>query len=126
MMLISPLASDDRLAQHSNAPYTRDCPPSARSRVLDVPLCTQVEALREVAPKEWSSVGGHEDFKDCTIVQMDIAGFTKMASELDAVELIDLLNVFFMHIDEAAEYIGNIWKVRQAPNLSLPPIMAIY
>lgn len=42
---------------------------------------------------------------------MSVSGFTQMATEVDAVELIDLLNVFFMHIDHASAYIGNIWKV---------------
>jgi class 3 adenylate cyclase len=51
-------------------------------------------------------VAGQDDFEDCTIIQMDIAGFTQMASELEPVELIDILNVFFMHIDQVRDSVS--------------------
>ncbi len=44
-------------------------------------------------------------------LQMDIAGFTKLSSQISAEELIDLIGAIFTSIDYLAECLGNVWKV---------------
>eukprot|EP00288_Rhodomonas_lens_P018930 CAMPEP_0177702302 /NCGR_PEP_ID=MMETSP0484_2-20121128/7064_1 /TAXON_ID=354590 /ORGANISM="Rhodomonas lens, Strain RHODO" /LENGTH=383 /DNA_ID=CAMNT_0019213577 /DNA_START=27 /DNA_END=1175 /DNA_ORIENTATION=+ len=70
----------------------------------------RANALRNAPPKTWYQFPS-DSFTSCTVLQMDIAGFTDLSTHLLAEELIDVLNVAFSHIDQAAEYVGNIWKV---------------
>ncbi|KAJ1495149.1 hypothetical protein T484DRAFT_1763605, partial [Baffinella frigidus] len=62
--------------------------------------------VSEQEPSEWH-LGVHDDYAECTIVQMDITGFTALSSDLRADELLDLVNAIFTSIDKAAELIGS-------------------
>lgn len=52
-----------------------------------------------------------ECYSDCSVLQMDIKGFTTLSSKMSAEDLVDLINTIFTSIDEAADVIGNVWKV---------------
>ncbi|KAJ1483149.1 nucleotide cyclase [Baffinella frigidus] len=52
-----------------------------------------------------------DEYKHCTVVQMDIKGFTAVSSIISADELVDLVNAIFTSIDKAAELVGKTWKV---------------
>ena len=70
----------------------------------------RAQLLRDTDPSEWHKQSS-DDYEECTIVQMDITGFTALSSDLRADELLDLVNAIFTSIDKAAELIGKVWKV---------------
>jgi class 3 adenylate cyclase len=70
----------------------------------------RAKRLRNTRPSKWCRMRP-DDYQDCTVVQMDIKGFTAMSSSITADELVDLVNAIFTSIDKAAELIGKVWKV---------------
>lgn len=50
-------------------------------------------------------------YSDCSVVQMDIKGFTKLSATMSAEDLVDLINTIFTAIDDTAAIIGHVWKV---------------
>mmetsp|Transcript_42724 Transcript_42724/g.104284 ORF Transcript_42724/g.104284 Transcript_42724/m.104284 type:complete len:476 (-) Transcript_42724:298-1725(-) len=61
-------------------------------------------------PSTWSSLPPVWH-RDCSVLQMDIKGFTDLSSQVTAEELVDLINAVFSMVDEAAFCIGCVWKV---------------
>jgi len=74
-----------------------------------VPPSRSIQLL-EQEPKKWH-MGAHDTFTECSIVQMDIKGWTKLSTRIRANELVDLINAIFTSIDRAAVSVGGAWKV---------------
>lgn len=62
------------------------------------------------SPQLWHT-GPVDYYSDCSLVQMDVSGFTVLSSQIGSEELVDLINALFTSIDFAAECIGKIWKI---------------
>jgi class 3 adenylate cyclase len=84
----------------------------ARSKQLTLSLVPDFasESLRRVPPIFWHRVAALH-YEHCTLIQMDIVGFSGIVSRLNVKELVDVLNSLFSAIDFAAKCIGKVWKV---------------
>lgn len=92
--------------------YARECAREVNDMLINS-LCPPQKA-HLIAQNFISSVAiscEPEVYEDCTLLQMDIKGFTALSSRISATELVDLINAIFTSIDEAAEIIGCVWKV---------------
>lgn len=69
-----------------------------------------VAELVKTPPVEWHK-GAKDIFRDCSIIQMDLVGFTQLSGQIEIAELVSLLNSLFTKIDNCAARIGNVWKV---------------
>lgn len=83
-----------------------------RSKQLTLSLVPDFasERLNRVAPNQWHRVEPLY-YEDCTLIQMDVMGFSDIVSKLEVTDLVDVLNGLFSSIDFAAKCIGNVWKV---------------
>ena len=83
-----------------------------RSKQLTLSLVPDFasESLNKVPPIFWHRVPAL-NYTDCTLIQMDIVGFSGIVSRLNVLELVDVLNSLFSAIDFAAKCIGKVWKV---------------
>jgi len=68
------------------------------------------DTMLTIPPPSWFR-SPPDHLSECTVLQMDISGFTKLSTSITSVELFDLINAIFTSIDEATECIGHIWKV---------------
>jgi len=84
----------------------------ARSKQLTLSLVPDFasESLHRVPPILWHRVAALH-YEQCTLIQMDIVGFSGIVSRLNVKELVDVLNSLFSAIDFAAKCIGKVWKV---------------
>lgn len=69
-----------------------------------------VPELVKTPPVKWH-LGSKDVFRDCSIIQMDLVGFTALSGSIDVEELVELLNNLFTTIDQCAARLGNVWKV---------------
>jgi class 3 adenylate cyclase len=69
-----------------------------------------VPELVKTPPAKWH-LGSKDVFRDCSIIQMDLVGFTALSGSIDVEELVELLNSLFTTIDQCAARLGNVWKV---------------
>jgi len=83
-----------------------------RSKQLTLSLVPDFasESLNRVPPNLWYRVEPLY-YEKCTLIQMDVMGFSEIVSKLKVIELVDVLNGLFSSIDFAAKCIGNVWKV---------------
>lgn len=84
----------------------------ASSRFLIFSLIPPVKAtkLHHASPSQWHR-GGHDEYQDCSLVQMDVSGFTALSSRVGSEELVDFINAVFTSVEYAAECIGKAWMV---------------
>jgi len=61
----------------------------------------RAKTLRLLPPRTWHT-SSQDSYENCTIVQMDMSGFTKLSSQITAEELINLLHAIFTSIDYLA------------------------
>ena len=68
------------------------------------------DVMLEALPSTGES-GQMDLYNECSVVQMDISGFTALSATISAEDLVDLINAVFSSIDEAALALGKVWKV---------------
>lgn len=78
--------------------------------IFSIVPASKVSQLPGLMPTEWYRFPSDE-FPDCTLLQMDVHGFTELSSRVSAPELAELIQSLFVSIDYAAECVGQVWKV---------------
>ncbi|KAJ1484040.1 hypothetical protein T484DRAFT_1894975 [Baffinella frigidus] len=74
---------------------------------------SEAPSLRLIRPDVWNTIQPIH-YPSCTLVVMDLTGFTTLGTQMRAAELVDILNAVFTAIDKAADLIGLVWKVETA------------